>query len=418
MQPDESSSRTCTAKGKEVLLSGGRSSPRRHGPRRSSAVATTTRSSQSVRLGVSTVGSEVASNGVVLVVLVVSSGVDADLDPGKEPVGDVVAQVQELGEGVVVGVGLDNGPHVLVVGGHVDGVGVIGRRRLDGGAQLLGVEELADVGDGLVPDGDGAVGHDRRVGVGEQVGVRRAAVVVAREDGLEGDDTLVVGQLHTTEVGGVHAVLGVVARDGDSGVNTGRVGVPDVDSDIGNGRAVRDVHVLDLEEQIDAVGPLSLLDVAAEVFANHIVRASGDLRGEDARSVRIEDGLEGREHIIVADASVVVVHRLPLLKGSQVTAVLLGVGLDAAGLAQSLDSVGSPLDVALLDAAGGSRVGTSTEGTGTNFSSQIADFDLPLDVIIAMLLAGVSEDTGSQAEAGGDLGKSDHFDERNLEDLE
>lgn len=418
MQPDEFRWRTSTAEGEKAPLSGGRSSSRRHGSRGSSAVATTTRSSQSVRLGVSTVGGEVASNGVVVVVLVVSGGVDADLDPSKEPVGDVVAQVQELGEGVVVGVGLDNGPHVLVVGGHVDGVGVVGGRRLDGGAKLLGVEELADVGDGLVPDGDGAVGHDRRVGVGEQVGVRRAAVVVAREDCLERDDAVVVGQLHAAEVGGVHAICGIVAGDGNSGVNTCRVGVPNVDSDIGNGRAVGNIHVLDLEEQIDALGPLGLLNVAAEVFANHVVRTSGDLRSEDAGRVRIEDGLEGREHIVVADASVVVVHRLPLLKGSQITTVLLGVGLDAAGLAESLDSLGSPLDVALLDTAGGSRVGTSTEGTGTNLSGQVADFDLPLDVIIAVLLAGVGEDTGSQAEAGGDLGKSDHFDERNLEDLE
>lgn len=133
----------------------------------------------------STVSSEVASNGVVVVVLVVDSGVDADLDPSKESIGDVVAQVEELGEGVVVGVGLDDAPHVFVVGGHVNGVCVVGGRRLDGGAELLRVEELADVGNGLVPDGDSSVGHDGGVGVGEQMSVSRTTIVVTGENGLE-----------------------------------------------------------------------------------------------------------------------------------------------------------------------------------------------------------------------------------------
>lgn len=226
-----------------------------------------------------------------------------------------------------------------------------------------------------------------------------------------------VGQLHTTEVSGVDAIRGVVTRDGDSRVDTCCVGVPDIHRHIGDRGTVGDIHVLDLKEQVDTLGPLSLLDVGAEVFANHVVRAGGDLRGQDARRVGIEHGLKGREHVIIVNTSVVVVDCLPFLKGSQITAVLLRVGLDAAGFADSLDSVGSPLDVALLDATGGSRVGTSTKRTSANLSSEIADLDFPLDVIVAVVLAGVGEGTGGQTEAGGDLRETNHLDDFEIEKL-
>lgn len=376
-----------------------------------------------------TVRGNVASHDVVLVVLVIRSwlkvrrtsgkaidcvvltGVDADLHPSEDTIADIVAEVQVLGEGVVALIGLDDGPHVFVVGGDVDGVGVVRIGGLDGAAQVLGVEELADVGHGLVEDGDGTVFQEARAGVREQVGVGGPAVVVTGNDGLEVDDAVVVGQLDAAEVGGVDTVRGVVARDGDARVDTGGVRAPDVDGDGGNGRAGADVDVLHLEVQVDTVGVLGLLHVGAEVLALDIVGTGGDLRGQDARGVGLEDGLQRSEHVVVADPGVVVVYCLPLLKGSQVTAVLLGVGLDATGLPDSLHFLGAALDSTLLGAAGDGGVATLRKCPGTNGSVNIADVDVALDVVVVVLLAGVGDDTGNQGDAGGDLGKGNHLDE-------
>lgn len=328
------------------------------GSSRSSAVArviTTASGLERVGLGVATIGSQVTSNRVVLVVLVVSGGVDTDLDPCKESVGDVVAKVEELRERIVAGICLNDAPHVVVIGGDIDGVGVVRVGGLYSGAERLGVEELSNVGDGLVEDRDGAVGQEGGVGVGQQVSVGSTTAVVTGEDGLERDHTLVVGQLDTTEVGGVDSILSVVSRDGDSRVDTSGVGVPDVHSDGGHRGTGADINVLDLEEQIQTIRVDRLLDVGTEVLSLNVVRTSSHLGSEDARGVGIEDILKGGEHVPIRNASVVMVHCLPLLKSSQVAAVLLGLGLDATLLAKSLHLVGTTLKIALLNTAGGSR---------------------------------------------------------------
>lgn len=267
-----------------------------------------------------TVLAEVGSNAVVVIGLVVGRGVDTNLDPGEETVGDILAQVDELGEGVVGLVGLEDGPHVLGVGGDLDGVGVVGGEFLDGLAQRLRPEELADVGDGSIPDGDGAIGHQGRVCVRQQVGVDGTALVVAGEDGLELDDTVVVGELDTTEEGGVQAGLAGL----DAGVDTGGVAVPDVDGDLGDGIAGVDVDVLDLEEDGDTVAELGLDDVGAHVLADDVVGAVGDLRGEDAGGVGAEDVFAGGEDTVGGLAGHVVVDGLPGVELVEVAAVLLG----------------------------------------------------------------------------------------------
>lgn len=91
------------------------------------------------------------TDSVVLVFGIVDRGVDTDLDPGKQTVGDVVAEVHVLRDGVERGIGLEDRPHVFIVGGEFHGVGVVRVRLLDLGAQVLGPEELADVADGCVP---------------------------------------------------------------------------------------------------------------------------------------------------------------------------------------------------------------------------------------------------------------------------
>lgn len=159
----------------------------------------------------------VRGNAVVGVVGVVGSSVDTDLDPGEQAVLDAVTEVQELREGVVGAGGLLDTPHIVGIAGNVLGVGGVGIGVLNGGAQDLVPEELANVGDAAGAHLKGAiVTVDGRVEVSQQVGVDGAAVVVTGEDGLEGDNTILIGLLDTAEEGRVPAVGGVVATGGDT----------------------------------------------------------------------------------------------------------------------------------------------------------------------------------------------------------
>lgn len=358
-----------------------------------------------------TISSKITSNRVVLVVLVVNGRVDTDLDPGEQSVGDIVAEVEELGERIIAAVRLDDAPHVLIVGGDVDGVGVVRVGGLNSAAERLGVEQLSNVGDGLVENRDGAVGQESGVGVGEQVSVGSTATVGTGENGRELDNTLVVGQLDTTQVGGVDSILSVVSRGVDTRVDTSGVGVPDIHSDGGDRGTSADINVLHLKEQVETVRVDSLLDVGTEVFSLHVVRTSSHLRSENARSVGIKDVLEGSEHVPIRNASLVVVDRLPLLKGSQVTAVLLGLGLDATLLAESLHLVGTALKAALLETAGGGRPRASGESASTVSGVGIPDVDLAANVLVAVVLTRVGHDrTGGDRKTGSELDERDHCD--------
>ncbi|KUI61551.1 hypothetical protein VP1G_11287 [Cytospora mali] len=294
--------------------------------------------------------------------------IDTDLDPSKQAISNVITKVDKLRERVEGLRGLNDRPHVLVVAGDGHGVGVVREGSLDGGAEVLGEEELADVGDGLVEHGDGAVGQDGGVGVGQQVGVRGPALVVARDDGLEGDNALVVRDLHAAEEGAVDAALGLV----------------------------------------DAVRVLSLLDVGAEPLADDVVRASSVDRRLDTSSVGVEDVLDGREHVIVVDGRHVVVARLPLLQVGQGPAVLLGAGGDAARLAEGLDPVGAALDRPLLQAARRRAAAALRQGPRPEGRMLVARLDLSPDLLVRVVLARVGEGTGGQGQACDELGEGNH----------
>lgn len=94
--------------------------------------------------------------------LVVRSRVDADADPSHDAVGDVVAELDPLDEGIHVR-GLLAQDRVLGVGRQLLRVSVVGCRGLDERDQVLVEEDLADVrgvrGRGVVAE-DGAVGAD------------------------------------------------------------------------------------------------------------------------------------------------------------------------------------------------------------------------------------------------------------------
>lgn len=141
-----------------------------------------------------------------------------------------------------------------------------------------------------------------------------------------------------------------------------------------------------------------------------VVRASSELRGQNAGGVGVEDVVDGSGHVVVVSASHVVVDRLPLLERSQVTAELLGVGVDAARLADRLHLVGTALDVALLHAAGGGGVGALCEGASTVAGGGVPDIDLAADVLVAVVLAGVGGGkAGREGEAGGQLDERNHL---------
>lgn len=269
------------------------------------AAAATT---NSVSGAVASVGSEVCSSSGVDVA--VSGGVDADGDPSKETIGDVVAEVNELREGVVVVVGFVGSPHVVVVGDDLLGVGVVWVGGLDGGAQRLVEEELTDVRDGAA--GVGAVALQSRVLVNDGVDVGRATFVVAGEDGVELGNTVVVGGLEATQEGAVQAAL---ASSVDARVDAGAVAVPDVEEHVGDGLAGVDVDELHLQVQGDT--KLVLGDVLLDELAGNEVWADGVLWREDAAGVAAE------EHggiLAVNGAGHVVVDGLELLEGSEITA--------------------------------------------------------------------------------------------------
>lgn len=225
---------------------------------------------------------------------------------------------------VICLISLDNGPHVVVVDGQ--GLLVLGVRvgGLDLGAQGLVPEELANVGDLCVPGRDGAVALDRGVGVGEQVRVHGAAVVVTREDGLKGHDALGVGELDAAEVGRVEAVGGVVAAGVDAAVDAGGVGVPDVDGYILNGLAGRDVNVLNLEVGVYSFRVQVLLDVGTKVFALDVVGAIGNLGSQNAAGVGAKDVLGRSGRIVGVFTSVVVVDGFPSLEVGKSALILAG----------------------------------------------------------------------------------------------
>lgn len=158
--------------------------------------------------------------------LVGQSRVDRQDDPGQETILDRIAEL-DISEDGVAGGGLDEEDLVVGVGGDGLGVGVVGVEQLDLVADALVPEGLANVRKGGVVDG--AVLADGGVGVVQQrVDVGGAAGVVAREDGVERGDALLVGGLEAAQPGQVEdtdVVRVAVAGVGRARVDTGRVAV-------------------------------------------------------------------------------------------------------------------------------------------------------------------------------------------------
>lgn len=202
----------------------GRSSTRRRSTRGHSAIRIPARATTKRRaLGVlvSTILVIVTSNVIVRVVGVVRSSVDADLDPRKQSVVQPVAEIQVFREGVVGTGRLLDTPHVFGVGGDILRVGVVRVGVLHGRAKHLVPEQLSDMGDAAGTHDQGAVVLvDGSVQVGQEMGVGSASVVVAGENGVEGDNAVFVGVLDAAQVGRVPAVGGVVARGRDTAVGS------------------------------------------------------------------------------------------------------------------------------------------------------------------------------------------------------
>ena len=103
------------------------------------------------------------------------------------------------------------------------------------------------------------------------VDVCGATGVVARIDGVESGEALLVGELDIPEIGLSRGAVGCLV-----GVEPARVAVPDVDRGAVDRRALPDVDHADLERQWDA-GP-ALGDVLSDPIEGDVEGARGHLR--------------------------------------------------------------------------------------------------------------------------------------------
>lgn len=155
---------------------------------------------------------EIAGNAVVRVVRVVRSGIDTDLNPGKETIIKIITEIDVLGECVVRAVRLLNTPHVVRVRGDALRVGVVWVGILNGTAQDLVPEQLANVSHTAGAHLESFVRMQSRIQMSQEVGVSCTSLVVTGEDGLEFDHPVAVGLLNATQVSRVPSASGVVAR--------------------------------------------------------------------------------------------------------------------------------------------------------------------------------------------------------------
>lgn len=201
--------------------------------------------------------------------------------------------------------------------GDVDGL------LLDEVDEGLVEEKLPDVGDGAT--GNSVVGEQSSVEVSQDVDVSSTAGVyallemhqqhrlrkkrqltVTGEQGLESDDTVIVGLLNTTE-GSVVDVAQIgsvtVSAGNDATVDTSGVAVPHLRVSLRDGLAGVDIDDLDVERQRNT--GLALDNVLTNELARHPVRAFGRLGSEDAASISSEQ--ESRVSSLRSDGEVGVV---------------------------------------------------------------------------------------------------------------
>lgn len=189
----------------------------------------------------------------------------------------------------------------------------------------------------------GAVLADGGVLVEDGVDVDGAAGVVAREEGVEGGDALLVGGLQATEEGLVEhrGVLRVaIAGVGGSRVDAGGVAAEDLE--VGADDGLAGLHIDDLEVVVDGDTLLVVDEVLADVLTGDVVGATLSLGSQNARGVRRKDiGLGGVESK-TSVCGVVVGGK----DSGQIT------GLDVALLDQFVPLVGTALNGAVLKPTG------------------------------------------------------------------
>jgi hypothetical protein len=148
--------------------------------------------------------------------------------------------------------------------------------------------------------------------VGDDVVVGCTARVMTWEDGLELNDTIIIGLLNPAQEGGVDvgSISSVtVAIADNTRVDTSRIAVPDIKPDVGDGLAGLNVNELGIESDINTW--LVFSQVGAHVFARDVEGADFTLRVEDTGGVVCEDdGLGG------VDGDATVSHLMGLVEDS------------------------------------------------------------------------------------------------------
>lgn len=107
-------------------------------------------------------------------------------------------------------------------------------------------------------------------------------------------------------------------------VDTGGIGLPNIDDCSRNGLAGVHVDVLHLEEYIDTLRVQLFLDILAHDLTPDVVWTVSDGGRQDKASVGTEDNRLRSRGAVIKDASAVVVDSLPFLQSGKVTAPFLG----------------------------------------------------------------------------------------------
>jgi hypothetical protein len=161
-------------------------------------------------LSTSDIDTTSGSENIGVVRVVVGGGVNGDLDPSEDTILNLVTEIgvvqDRVGGGGAIGLLLKDTIDIVMGLGNL--IGVVGVGRLDLLNEVLVVEELSNVG--CVAPGKGVVGQQGGVDVSDDVVVAGAAVVVTREKGQEGNNTVLVSTLNSTQESGV--VVGKVRR--------------------------------------------------------------------------------------------------------------------------------------------------------------------------------------------------------------
>lgn len=233
--------------------------------------------------------------------------------------------------------------------------------------------------------------------------VRGAAGVVAREDGLVADHTLLVTGLDTTEESSVQVavVLGVsVAICDNTGVDTGGIAVPEVGVDLGDGFAGVDIDQLDVEVQ--GYTGLVLDQVLADEFTGDKVRTLGDLGLHDAGAAVLEElagvavEVDGLVRVVILGQHVVEVADLQV-GSAQAGALLHAQVLDGALAARNVVCG----DAAGLELARTVRQAAALKGNASQVSGTFSG--LSLVVVAGMGRGNAGQTSKAEHKAGGEL---------------